>query len=52
LRPGTLDEPVAPQAHIWVRRKQPWLTLSADVPQFDENYERETTWPNAASLKE
>lgn len=51
LRPGTLDDPsiAAPQAHIWVRRKQAWLTLPNDVPQFDEQYDRDTTWP-AASL--
>ncbi len=27
-----------------------WLTLPADVPQFYENYDRDTTWP-AASLE-
>lgn len=47
LNPGTLDDPsiAAPQAHIWVRRKQAWLTLPADVPQFEEQYDRDTTWP-------
>jgi hypothetical protein len=51
LKPGTLDDAAiaAPQAHIWVRRKQAWLTLPDDVPQFYEQYDRETTWP-AASL--
>lgn len=50
LKPGTLDNPVAPQAHIWVRRKPPWLTLPAGIPQFYENYDRDTTWP-AESLE-
>jgi hypothetical protein len=52
LRPGTLDDPAVatPQAHIWIRRKQAWLTLPEDVPQFHENYDRDTTWP-AASLE-
>ncbi len=47
LKPGTLDDPsiAAPQAHIWVRRKQAWLMLPDGVPQFDEQYDRETTWP-------
>lgn len=51
LKPGTLDDPsvAAPQAHIWVRRKQAWLSLTDDVPQFEEQYERTTTWP-ASSL--
>lgn len=47
LRPGTLDDPsiALPQAHIWVRRKQSWVTLPPDVPQFKEQYDRETVWP-------
>jgi len=47
LRSGTLDDPrvATPQAHIWVKRKLPWLTLPADVPQFDEGYDPSTTWP-------
>ena len=47
LKPGTLDDVsiATPQAHIWVKRKQPWLTLPPDVPCYDENYEREATWP-------
>jgi hypothetical protein len=51
LRPGTLDrtEVAAPQAHIWVRRKQSWLELPSNVPRFEEQYERELVWP-AASL--
>lgn len=50
LRPGTLDDPkvAAPQAHIWVRRKQAWLTLPKDIPQFDEQYEQDVTWPPAS----
>ncbi len=50
LKQGTLHDPsvATPQAHIWVRRKQPWLTLPEDVPQFEEQYDRETTWPTAS----
>jgi len=34
---ATLDDPnaLAPQAHIWVRDKLPWVTLSDGLPQFD-----------------
>jgi hypothetical protein len=51
LRPGTLDDArvAAPQAHIWVCRKQAWLTLPDHVPQFERDYLREHAWP-AASL--
>jgi hypothetical protein len=51
LRPGTLDDSTVatPRAHVWVRRKQAWLMLPEDVPQFEEGYDRDATWP-AASL--
>ena len=32
-------------AHIWVKRKDPCLELPAEVPQFDEGYERDFVWP-------
>jgi hypothetical protein len=37
LQTGTLDDSVAmqPHVHIWTSRKQAWLTLPADVPQFE-----------------
>lgn len=36
LRAGTLDDSagLVPMAHIWVDRKQGWLALPKDVPQF------------------
>lgn len=44
LRCGTLDgsETVVPAAHIWVKSKQPWITLSVDTKAMD-NQPRETT---------
>jgi len=38
LRAGTLDETdkLRPQAHVWVKSKQPWVTLPGDVPAFEE----------------
>ena len=35
-------------AHIWVKRKDPWLELPSDVPQFDEGYHRDGVWPKAS----
>jgi hypothetical protein len=39
LRAGTLDRSneIVPVAHIWVKRKQPWIIVPEDVPQFEEN---------------
>ncbi len=36
-------------AHTWVKRKDDWLQLPEDVPQFKEGYDRNGTWP-ASSL--
>ena len=38
LRAGTLDKSAAlnPVAHMWIKRKQPWLQLSADVETYEE----------------
>jgi hypothetical protein len=39
LRVGTLDasDRVEPMAHIWTRRKQPWLTLPDGVASWPES---------------
>lgn len=39
LRVGTLDESpsVQPVAHIWLRHKQPWVTLAEGVPTWPES---------------
>ena len=39
LRAGTLDasDTIVPRAHIWVKRKQPWVVLPDAVPSFPEN---------------
>ena len=38
IRAGTLDASpsLAPRAHIWTKRKQPWIMLDPDVPQWAE----------------
>lgn len=47
VRAGTLDDPAAfpPQAHIFVRSKQPWLSLDDGIPQFETACTREEAWP-------
>lgn len=44
LRAGTLDRSneLVPSAHIWTKRKQPWVVVAADVPQ----------WPESAPMNE
>lgn len=39
LRAGTLDasDTLSPRLHMWVKRKQPWVTIADDVPAFAEN---------------
>ena len=38
LRAGTLDRSneLVPSAHIWTKRKQPWVVLGGAVPQWPE----------------
>lgn len=38
LKAGTLDDTsaLAPRFHIWTSRKQPWVQLPDDIPQFEE----------------
>jgi hypothetical protein len=52
VRVATLDDPtwVAPNAHIYVRSKLPWVKLPEDVPSFDAYYDSKKLWP-AASLE-
>jgi len=47
VRAGTLDDPtaLAPDAHIFVKSKLPWVVLPASQPQFDVYYEMDTQWP-------
>ena len=38
VRAGTLDasDGLMPRAHIWVKRKQAWIGIADDVPQYPE----------------
>lgn len=39
IRPGTLtsSQSLNPMAHIWVSRKQSWISLPQNVPSFEES---------------
>lgn len=39
LRAGTLliSQELTPVAHIWVKRKQSWISIPPEVPAFDES---------------
>ncbi len=47
IRVGTLDEPdrLAPDIHIFVSSKQPWIILPPGVPAVEEYYDRNDYWP-------
>ena len=47
VRVGTLDEPdrVPPDIHIFTSSKQPWLTLTSNVPVMTEFYRFKDHWP-------
>ena len=53
VRVGTLDHPALcpPGAHIFTSTKQPWVTLSGDVPIRKAYYEREKVWPADSSKR-
>ena len=47
VRVGTLDQPdrLPPDVHIFTASKQPWISLSGNVPAYAEYYERDEIWP-------
>ncbi len=52
VRVGTLYDPaaLAPDVHIYVRSKLPWVSLPETVPAFEAYYDARQLWP-AASLE-
>ena len=47
VRVGTLDDAakVVPSIHIYTSSKQPWITLSGDVPSVEDYYSAKEHWP-------
>ncbi len=50
IRPGVISNKsdIHPQAHIWVHRRQEWLLLEKNTPQFEGDYLRSETWPQSS----
>jgi hypothetical protein len=46
IRVGTLDQPdsLPPDVHIFTMSKQPWVTLPAETPAFEEYYDHTKIW--------
>ena len=45
LRTQTLEKPLEPQAHIFIKSKDPWIEIKNKKICYDEMYDRENTWP-------
>ena len=45
IRTQTLENSIQPQAHIFVKDKDPWIEISDKSVCFDKMYDREKTWP-------
>ena len=45
IRTATLNQPIIPQAHIFVKDKDPWIEISNKDICHDAMYDREKTWP-------
>ncbi|PPR44419.1 MAG: hypothetical protein CFH18_00150 [Alphaproteobacteria bacterium MarineAlpha5_Bin8] len=50
VRSATLDKPLSPQAHIYVKDKDPWIEIQNQAICFNTMYDREKLWPKE-SLK-
>ena len=44
VRTATLDNPITPEAHIFVKDKDPWIDIVNKEICFDKMYDRENTW--------
>ena len=45
IRSQTLENSIKPQAHIFVKDKDPWIEISDKSICYDKMYDREKTWP-------
>lgn len=53
IRVGTLDDPTtfAPDVHIYISTKQPWVTLPSDVPAFAAFYNPKQVWSESSQAR-
>ena len=45
VRTQTLENPIEPQAHIFIKNKDPWIEITNKKICYDQYYDREKTWP-------
>ena len=45
VRTQTLEKSITPQAHIFVKDKDPWIEISDKSICYYKMYDREKTWP-------
>tara|TARA_Y100000741_G_C18172975_1_gene526075 strand:+ start:448 stop:909 length:462 start_codon:yes stop_codon:yes gene_type:complete len=51
IRSATLEKPIEPQAHIFIKDKDPWIEISNKKNCYDTMYNREKTWPTESLLR-
>jgi hypothetical protein len=53
IRVGSLDQPdqMPPDVHIFTSTKQDWVTLSDEVPVFEEYYRAKEVWPQESQQR-
>ena len=44
VRTATLENPITPEVHIFVKDKDPWIDIVNKTICFDDMYDRNTTW--------
>tara|TARA_B100000029_G_scaffold111911_1_gene104010 strand:- start:1062 stop:1514 length:453 start_codon:yes stop_codon:yes gene_type:complete len=51
VRTQTLESPIKPQAHIFIKDKDPWIEITDKKICYEIMYDREKTWPNESLNK-
>ena len=51
IRSTTLENPLEPQAHIFIKDKDPWIEILNQDICHDSMYDREKTWPKESLLR-
>ena len=51
IRTSTLEKPITPQAHIFVKDKDPWIEILNKDICHQVMYDRDKTWPEDSLLR-
>ena len=51
VRTATLEKPINPEAHIFLKDKDPWIEITNKEICYDTMYNREKTWPEVSLLR-